>query len=61
MVLRNFVRDIDNCMFQDAVKVADLEDVPAGHSVRVRLTANSVRNKELDCYLTDDGAVPWQM
>jgi hypothetical protein len=48
-------------MFQDAVKVADLEDVPAGHSVRVRLTANSVRNKELDCYLTDDGAVPWQM
>ena len=33
-----------------------LKDVPDGQSVRGGLTANSVRNKVTDYFLTDDGA-----
>ena len=38
-----------------------LEYVPDGQSVRGRLTANNVWNKVDDYFLTDAGAVPWQM
>jgi len=41
--------------------VTGLEDVPDGQSVRWGLTANSVRNTVADYFLTDAGAVPWQM
>ena len=38
-----------------------LEDVPDGQPVRGRLTANNVRNKVAEYFLTDAGAVTWQM
>ena len=38
-----------------------LEDVPDGQSVRGGLTANNVRNKAADCFVTDAGADSWQM
>jgi hypothetical protein len=41
--------------------VTGLEDVPDGQAVRGELTANSVRNKVADYFLTDAGAASWQM
>jgi hypothetical protein len=41
--------------------VTGLKDVPDGLSVYVGLTANSVRYKVADYFLTDAGALPWQM
>ena len=38
--------------------VTGFEDVSDGQSVRGGLTANNVRNKVTDYFLTDDGAVP---
>jgi hypothetical protein len=38
--------------------VTGLEDVPDGQPVCVRLTANNVRYKEGDYFLTDARAVP---
>jgi hypothetical protein len=40
--------------------VNGLEHVPDGQSIRRGLTAN-IRNKVADYFLTDAGAVPWQM
>jgi len=37
--------------------VTGLEDVSDGQSVRGGLTANNVRNKVADYFLTDDGVV----
>ena len=56
VVLRSFVRK-----FEDALTVTGLEDVPDGQSVRGGLTANSVRNKVADYFITDAGASSWQM
>jgi hypothetical protein len=61
VVLHNFVRQRDGYKFEDALTVTGLEDVPFGQSVRGGLTANNVRNKVADYFLTDDGAVSWQM
>jgi hypothetical protein len=41
--------------------VTDLEEVHDGQSVRGGLTANSVRNKVADYFLTDGRAAAWQM
>ena len=41
--------------------VTGLEDVPDGRSVHVGLTADIVRNKVSDYFLSDAGAVPCQM
>jgi len=41
--------------------VTGYEDAPDGQSVRGGLTANSVRNKAAYYFLTDAGAVLWQM
>ena len=38
-----------------------LEDVPDGQSLPGGLTANSVRNKVADYFLTDTGAASWQI
>jgi len=51
----------DGYKFEDALTVNGLEYVPDGQSVRGRLTANNVWNKVDDYFLTDAGAVPWQM
>ena len=61
VVLYNFVRERDGCKFEDALTATSLEDVPDGQSVRGGLTANSVRNKVADYFVTDAGAVSWQM
>jgi hypothetical protein len=61
VVPHNFVRERDGYKFEDALIVTGLEVVPDGQSVCGELTANSVRNKVADYFLTDAGAVPWQM
>jgi hypothetical protein len=61
VVLHNFVRDREGYKFEDALTVNGLEDVPYGQSVRGGLTANSVRNKVADYFLTDAGAASCQM
>jgi len=48
-------------MFEDALTVTGLEDVPDGQSVCGELTANNVRNKVADYFLTDARAASWQM
>jgi len=57
-VLHNFVRGRDGYKFEDAMTVTGLEYTPDGQSVLWGLTANSVRNKVADYFLTDAGAVP---
>ena len=47
--------------FENAVTVIGLENVPDRQSIRRRLTANNVRNKVADYFLTDAGAFSWQM
>ena len=61
VVLHNFVRERDGYKFEDSLTVTGLEDVPDGQSVRGGLTANSVRNKVADYFVTDAGAASWQM
>jgi len=42
--------------------VTGFEDVTLGQKMRGGgLTANNVRDKAVDYFLTDAGAVPWQM
>ena len=59
VVLHNFVRKRDGYKFQDAVTVTGLEDVRDGQSVRGSLTANIVRSKVADYFVTDAGAASW--
>jgi len=47
--------------FEDALTVTGLVDVPYGQSVRGWLTANNVRNRVTDYFLTDARATTWQM
>ena len=61
VVLHNFARERDGCKFDDTLTVTGLEDVPDGQSVPGGLTANSIRNKVADYFLTDAGAASWQM
>ena len=61
VVLHNCVRERDGCKFEDALTVTGLENVTDGQSVRGGLTANSVRNKVADYFLTDAGAASWQV
>jgi len=61
VVLHIFVRERDGYKFEDAMTMTCLEDVPDGQSVCGGLTANNVRNTVADYFLTDAGAVPWQM
>jgi hypothetical protein len=43
------------------IEIYLLEVAPDRHSVRGGLTANNVKNKVAYYFLTDAGAVPWQM
>ena len=61
IVLHNFVLERDGYNFEDALTVTGLEDVRDGQSVRGGLTANRVRNKVTDYFVTDAGAASWQM
>jgi hypothetical protein len=53
--------NVKACVGPHALTVTGLEDVPDGQSVCGGLTANSIRIKVVDYFLTDAGAVPWQM
>jgi hypothetical protein len=50
-------RERDSYKLQDAVTVDCLEDVSDGQSALGGLTANNVRNKVADYFLTGTGAV----
>jgi len=58
VVLYNFVRETGICKFEDAMTVTGLEHARTGKSVREGLTANNVRYKVADYFLTDAAAVP---
>jgi len=55
------IRFINGYKFEDALTGTGLEVVPEGQSVCEGLTANSIWNKEADCFLTDAGSASWQM
>jgi hypothetical protein len=56
------VQDVpDGQSVQDVPNGQSVQDVPDGQSVRRGLTANGVRNKVADCFVTDAGAASWQM
>jgi hypothetical protein len=55
-----FARD-NGYKFEDVLTVTGLEDVPDGQSILRGLTANNVRNRVADYFLTDSGAASWQM
>jgi len=61
VVLRNFVRERDGYKFEDVLTVTGLEDASDGQSVRGGLTANIVKNKVADYFLTEAGAASWQI
>jgi hypothetical protein len=54
VVLHNFVCE------RDALTVTGIEHVPDGQSILRGLTANNVRNKVADYFVTDAGAASWQ-
>jgi hypothetical protein len=61
VVLHSFVRERGGYKFEVSMTVTGLEDVPDGQSISGGLTANKVRDKAIDYFLPDAGAVPWQM
>ena len=61
VVLHNLVRERGGYKFEDALTVTGLEDVPDGQLVCGGLTANNIKNKVAEYFLTDAGAVSWQM
>lgn len=61
VVLHNFVRDRDGFMIEDTTTVTGLEDLQGEQSVRGGLSANNVRNILSAYFVSNVGAVPWQM
>jgi len=61
VVLHNFVLGTDGYKFEDALIGTGLENVPEGQSVLGGLTANNIRNKVADYFVTDAGAASWHI
>jgi hypothetical protein len=61
VVLHNFVRARDSYKFEDALTETALEGASDGQSVRWGPTANNVRNKLADYFLTDARAASCEM
>lgn len=60
VIMHNFVITRDGFNSEDALTVTGLERLPRTGSVRSGLSANNVRNKMADYFLTPVGSVPWQ-
>lgn len=61
IILHNFVRDRDGILIEDTTTITGLEDLPREPTVRGSLSANNVRQMMCNYFLTDAGAVSWQM
>lgn len=61
VVLHNFVRDRDGYQVEDTDFITGLEDVPRQTQSRGGLTPNNIRNILSDYFVSNIGAVPWQM
>ena len=59
--MHTFVLERDGYKFEDALTGTGLEGVPERQSVRRGLTANNIRNKVANYFLTDAGAASWQI
>ncbi|CAK1592771.1 unnamed protein product [Parnassius mnemosyne] len=60
-VLHNFVRDRDGYQVEDTDFITGLEDVLRQTQSRGGLTPNNIRNILSDYFVSNIGAVPWQM
>ncbi|KAJ8949390.1 hypothetical protein NQ318_007486 [Aromia moschata] len=61
VVLHNFVRDRDGYKVEDTEVVVGLEEIPREQETRGGITANNVRNVLCDYFMSDAGALSWQM
>ena len=61
VVLHNYVRERDGYKVEDAMTLTGLEDVPGQIAVRGELTADIIRNKVADYFITNARSVPWKM
>ncbi|CAK1587979.1 unnamed protein product [Parnassius mnemosyne] len=61
VVLHNFVRDRDGYQVEDTDFITGLEDAPRQTQSRGGLTPNNIRNILSDYFVSNIGAVPWQM
>jgi hypothetical protein len=61
VILHNFVRDRDGYRVEDTMTITGFEDLPRAQVVRGGLAANNIRNVLSDYFLTNVGAVKWQM
>lgn len=59
-VLHNFVRDRDGYKIEDTLSVEGLFDLDPYKQVPTK-KANKLRDKFADYFLSEDGALPWQM
>ena len=61
IILHNFVRDRDGILIEDTTTITGLEDLPREATARGGLSANNVRQTFCDYFVSNVGAVPWQM
>ena len=59
-VLHNFVRDRDDFQMEDTLTVEGLFDLEYGNEVRSK-KATKLRDKFADYFVSEEGALPWQM
>lgn len=61
VVLHNFIRDRDGYQPEDCDFITGLYDIPRETQSRGGLTPNNIRNILSDYFVSNTGAVPWQM
>ncbi|CAH1974324.1 unnamed protein product [Acanthoscelides obtectus] len=61
VVLHNFVRDRDGYQVEDTDVIVGLDELPRERETRGGLPANNVRNILSDYFMSNVGALPWQM
>jgi hypothetical protein len=60
-MLHNFVRQKEGYQFEDALEIHGSEDVQGGGEVWGGRSANDIRNVFAGYFMSDNGAVPWQL